>query len=91
MKQFDEWNDIKKGLESKEVTVLFKESELWWVSIGQNIGDETYGKGAQFRRPIVVLRKLSGTACIAIPLTSKEKEGTWYFSFTVDVICRDVR
>lgn len=88
MKYFDEWNNLKKKLNETENKTLFKEGEIWWASIGQNIGEETYGKGNNFRRPVIVFRKLTGSSCIAIPLTSKEKIGSWYFKFEVDEIIR---
>jgi mRNA-degrading endonuclease toxin of MazEF toxin-antitoxin module len=88
MENFDEWNILKKTLNENETKVFFKEGEVWWVSIGQNIGEETYGKGSKFRRPVIVFRKLTGNSCIAIPLTSKEREGTWYFKFEVDDVVR---
>lgn len=88
MENFDQWNLLKKSLDKNETKVLFKEGEIWWASIGQNIGEETYGKGSKFMRPVIIFRKLSGTACIAIPLTSKERVGTWYFKFEVDEVVR---
>ncbi len=88
MENFDEWNALKQKLNKKETKVFFKEGEIWWVSIGQNIGEETYGKGGNFRRPVIVFRKLTGNSCIAIPLTSTEREGSWYFKFEVDDIVR---
>jgi mRNA-degrading endonuclease toxin of MazEF toxin-antitoxin module len=84
MENFDTWNNLKKNLDKNEVKILFKEGEIWWASIGQNIGEETYGKGSKFRRPVIVFRKLTSNSCIAIPLTSQEKEGSWYFTFTID-------
>ncbi len=88
MENFDDWNILKKSLNEHTTKVLFKEGEIWWASIGQNIGEETYGKGSKFMRPIIVFRKLTGNSCIAIPLTSQEREGTWYFKFTVDDVPR---
>jgi mRNA interferase MazF len=83
-KDFDKWNNQKKAIDSSQSKILFKEGEVWWVTLGLNIGDETYGKGEKFRRPVIIFRKLTGNSCIAIPLTSKEKEGSWYFSFEID-------
>ncbi len=88
IQKFDKWNNLKKELSAKEIKVLFKEGELWWVSIGYNLGEEVYGKGEKFRRPVLVFRKLTGDTCVAIPLTSKEKVGSWYHSFEVEGIKR---
>lgn len=76
---FDNWNKVKKRLHQKEKEVeFFKERQIWWCSIGQNIGSESYGKGLTFTRPILVYRKLSDRIFLGIPLTSKIKIGTWY-------------
>ncbi|MDD4151989.1 MAG: type II toxin-antitoxin system PemK/MazF family toxin [Candidatus Gracilibacteria bacterium] len=32
-------------------------------------------------RPILVIKKLSSDSCISIPLSTKIKEGTWYYSY----------
>jgi mRNA-degrading endonuclease toxin of MazEF toxin-antitoxin module len=88
MKNFDSWNDLKKVVDNSDNKILFKEGEVWWVTLGLNIGDESYGKGENFRRPVIVFRKLSATSCICIPLTSKEKNGSWYYSFEADGVKR---
>jgi hypothetical protein len=41
-KQFDDWNTLKKELQNKQNKIRFKEAEIWWVSIGQNIKSESY-------------------------------------------------
>jgi len=51
------------------------------MSIGKNIGSESYGKGKYFLRPVLVYKKLSKTLFVGIPLTSVKKDGDCYFSF----------
>lgn len=41
-KQFDDWNNLKKELQNKQNKIHFKETEIWWVSIGQNIKSESF-------------------------------------------------
>lgn len=77
-KDFDHWNGKKKKLDGNQRSLLFKEGEIWWCSIGLNIGEEVYGKGEYFRRPVVILKKLSRNSCIVMPTTTKEREGSWY-------------
>jgi mRNA-degrading endonuclease toxin of MazEF toxin-antitoxin module len=36
----------------------------------------------------MILRKLTGNSCVAIPLTSKIKKGSWYYEFEVNSITR---
>ena len=46
-KDFDSWNEAKKGLDSYDVFLPIKEGEVWWCSIGMNIGIEMCGKGQE--------------------------------------------
>ena len=60
MKDFDNWNKEKKILESTaNETLVFHEREIWWCSIGLNVGDEQDGKNDYFERPVLVIRKFN--------------------------------
>ena len=39
-KDFDAWNFKKKELDKNKRDLLFKEGEIWWCSLGLNIGEE---------------------------------------------------
>jgi mRNA interferase MazF len=73
------WCIIKISLWEKSSSVLFKEGEIWWCRIGMNVGHETYGKGASFARPVLICKKLSSDFFVGVPLTSRKKEGNWFF------------
>jgi hypothetical protein len=81
MKRFDEWNEIKKTTEQQEIITYFKQREIYWTKLGQNIGYKTYGKGVEFLRPVLIYKKLGSFSFLGIPLTSKEKRGDFYFAF----------
>ena len=83
--KYDEWNERKKFIAFDEKTekIYFREGDIWWCSLGLNIATETYGKGESFRRPVLVIRKLSHDTCLAIPLTSREKNGSWFVEITL--------
>lgn len=49
-----------------------------------NIGDEVYGKGELFSRPVLVYKKLTSTTFLGLPVTSQEKTGTWYVEFILN-------
>lgn len=87
-KDFDGWNSIKKSLDAQQRTLHFREGEVWWCSIGQNIGEESFGKGSNFRRPVLVLKKLSRNSCIILPITSKMRIGSWYHELHIGSQCR---
>ena len=79
-KHFDNWNNLKQLLQKREI-IKFKQGEIYFMSVGQNIGYEVYGKKELFLRPVLVYRKLSKQTFIGIPLSSKEKDGTYFFNF----------
>jgi len=83
-KDFDKWNNIKKELENNQEKFFFKEGEIWWMSVGVNIANESCGKGDIFRRPVLILRKLSGNSFVGLPLSSKEKVGSWFADVTIN-------
>jgi len=80
--KLDFWNNLKKQLSNKKITNFkFFERDIFFMSIGQNVGYEQYGKGDIFLRPVIVLKKLSKYTFIGIPLSSQEKTGDFYFKF----------
>lgn len=72
-KDFDYWNSFKKGLDIKDKYLHPKEKEIWWCSVGLNVGSEVLGKGKFLSRPVLVINAESSESFIGIPLTSKLK------------------
>ena len=72
-KDFNHWNNIKQQLDSIKEPPLFKEREIWWCSIGINVGFEILGKNDELTRPVLILRKHSHFTFFGLPLTSKRK------------------
>jgi len=85
-KDFDKWNLQKKQLDIRDDRFFFKEGEVWWCAVGLNIGSESCGKGDTFRRPVLILKKLSSTAFIGIPFSSQPKSGSWFTEVMVNGI-----
>jgi molybdopterin-guanine dinucleotide biosynthesis protein len=75
---FDIWNTKKQLLDKKDNIIKFRERDVLFISVGKNIGFEQNGKGEEFLRPVVVLKKFSSYSFIGTPLTSKNKEGIFY-------------
>jgi mRNA interferase MazF len=72
-KDFEGWHKLKTQLDSIEDAPLFNECEIWWCSVGMNVGFELYGKDDKFVRPILIMRKYSRYTFFGLPLTSKRK------------------
>ena len=82
-KEFDNWNNFKKTLEWSSNNILFKEGDIWWTSIWINIWEESCWKWDKFKRPVLIIKKLSKTNCIVIPLSTKIKTGTWFAQYKI--------
>ena len=79
-KKFDEWNKVKKEIHSacKNNSFFFHEREIWWCSLGINIGVEMDGKNNYFERPIVILKKFNSEMIWVLPLTTKHKNDSHF-------------
>ena len=84
---FDKWNEVKKIVQNDEKIRLFKQRDIFFISMGQNVGFEQNGKGEKFVRPIVILKKITNQMFIGIPLSSQLKKGDWFFEFGFN--CKD--
>lgn len=80
-KRFDDWNIVKSDLHFAGIFRDIKEGDVWWCSMGENVGVEINGKQEFFLRPVLVLKKLSKFGFMGVPLTSQSHEGSWYVPF----------
>ena len=83
VKLVKEWCGLKSNLCGKESKVIFKQGDIWWASLGMNLGEEMFGKGEKFRRPVLVFRKFTGNSFLGLPITKQEKRGSWYVEITI--------
>ena len=83
-KDFENWHTLKSKINRKNNLPTFKEREVWWASIGLNVGHETDGKGKNFNRPILVVKKFNNQLCWGVPLTTKIKNTPHYYQFSLD-------
>ena len=81
MHSFDNWNEVKKKAHKERTYRGFKEREIFYAKLGQNIGYEQNGIGDEFIRPIVILKKFNHSLFYAIPLSTTKKRNHYYFEF----------
>jgi len=79
LKRFVEWTKLKIKIHISKRVIYFREGEIWWASLGANIGHEQDGKNQNFERPILVLRKFNQYVLWVVPLTSQSKENNVYY------------
>lgn len=83
-KDFVQWHGEKTQVHNEKSRPYFHVREVWFCSMGENIGYEQDGRGNQFLRPVVILRKFNNEVLWGIPLTTKTKKGKYYFTFSID-------
>lgn len=80
IKHFIDWIITKIIIDKKERLVQIKEGEVYWCSLGENIGDEENGKGYIFRRPVLVFKKFNKNIFWGIPMSTKIKDNRYYIN-----------
>jgi mRNA interferase MazF len=79
MKRFLEWIGLKEKLhQATHQPPHVSERDLWWASVGENVGSEMNGKSERFSRPVLILKKLAHGFFLIAPTTTQPREGTWY-------------
>ena len=78
---FLDWHTLKASIAHRDVQGIptINEREIYWCTIGMNIGSEEYGKGVYYNRPVLVVTKFNNYLFWGIPLTSTLKTGKQYF------------
>jgi mRNA interferase MazF len=83
-KDFDDWNERKKRIDSKNMAYIeFHEGDVWWIYIGLNIGSEENGKEPYFTRPVIILKKYDKDLLFVIPLSTQLKDNPYYLQCSI--------
>ena len=83
-RNYSDWMPVKDGIQLMSAKPDFKEWQIWWCALGENVGVEINGKGDKFARPVVVFKKFSKYGFVGIPLTTQnhtEEAPDWYVYF----------
>lgn len=83
-KDFLSWHTEKQKIHNLDRKSYFSEKEIWWCSVGLNIGSEQDGWGQRFSSPILIFKKFAPNTFWGIPLTSKIKTGSYYYTFFLE-------
>lgn len=73
MKDFDDWNNLKKKVEFRK-RMIVKTGSVCICNFGLNIGYEIDGKNDGYLRPAFVVKGFGFNGGIVIPLTSTDKK-----------------
>ena len=84
VKRFIEWIYTKIIIDKTErVDLVITEGQVFWCSLGENIGYEQNGKDEFFRRPVLIFKKFNNDMFWGIPMSSKLKDGIYHISVSL--------
>jgi mRNA interferase MazF len=82
-KDFTNWHNLKSKIHTENNRAFFHEREVWWCSLGFNVGFEMDGKGTNFARPVLIIKVFNKEIFICLPLTTKDKQGKYYLDINL--------
>ena len=77
-KDFDRWNQENKRIQRATFADYVHAREVWWCSLGINVGSEQDGGRDNFERPVLVLRKFNKDTVLIVPLTGSPKRTPYH-------------
>jgi mRNA-degrading endonuclease toxin of MazEF toxin-antitoxin module len=83
LKTLMDWIYVKYLLNSKQNHATVRDRQIYWCSLGYNVGHEENGKGNKYRRPVLVFKKFNDRLFWGIPMTTKVKDNKYYIKVKV--------
>jgi mRNA-degrading endonuclease toxin of MazEF toxin-antitoxin module len=83
-KDFGAWHALKADIDESSFRPMFHEREIWWCSLGVNVGREEDGKNERFERPVLIFRKFNHEIFWGMPATSADRIWEYYFPYEHD-------
>lgn len=77
IKDFDGWHPCKTWINQSKTRPTIRQREIWWCSIGVNVGVEQDGKNSLYERPVLIVRKFNHRHFLGTPLTTQIKDLPW--------------
>lgn len=77
-KNFNGWNIKKQELHKREDAPFYHRREIWWCSLGVNVGFEQDGTGRNYDRPVLIIQGFNPHVFFGVALTGKKKKGKFY-------------
>ena len=85
-KNFWPWHRLKSDLHHRtQNPPYFHEREVWFCSLGLNVGHEQDGIHKQFERPVVILKRFKHSF-LAIPLSTQIRNDKYHLHLVVNDI-----
>jgi mRNA interferase MazF len=88
-KEFQRWNDFKQVVDRNDRQFTFHEREIWWCSIGVNVGREQQSQTGDFSRPVLIIKRFTPDIFWGIPLTTKVRDVGFRVRFKIGEVEND--
>ncbi len=85
---FDKWNNKKKQIDERKKKVYPKKRDIWYISMWKNIWFESFWKWDDFKRPVLVLKRL-WSMFLVVSMTTKWKDNKFYYKLENDYFNKD--
>ena len=84
-KDFHGWHTLKQNLDNRQGASVptIKEREIWWCSIGVNVGDEEDGHNELYNRPVLIVRKFNARIFWGVAMTTQMKDDPHYLEIDI--------
>lgn len=82
-KDFQKWHREKSYIHHEKVRPFFHLREVWFCSLGANVGYEQDGGGNKYLRPVLIIRKFNNEVLWVLPFTRHSKSGKYYFKIRI--------
>ena len=86
VKDFDGWIKTKKQINAMEGRAFAHPREIWWCSLGVNVGAEIDGKNENFERPVIVMKVYNKETLLILPTTGREKDDSFHHKITTEKV-----
>lgn len=84
-KDYKKWSKLKSQINNNVIKYhTYRESYVYWVNLGENIGVEEDGKSDAFSRPAIIVRGFSRNLVWIVPLSHTKRTGEYYYPFTLE-------
>ena len=80
--RYIDWAKLKFHINARSKDIFPRKKEIWWASLGQNVGVEINGKNSQFERPVLVLKVFNVHSYLVAPITTNLENGEYIYLFT---------
>jgi mRNA interferase MazF len=78
-KDFDSWSRQKRNIHTQGERPFYHAREIWWCTVGVNIGNELDGTGKHHDRPVLVIRPFNAETFFGVMLVGHPRGGRYYF------------